>query len=152
MAAIVRFDPFRDLQTIQARMNRLFDEVFGRRSSFTTGGEEMPMAAWTPAVDLWETPDAYLLRAELPGVTREDVKVEVSDNTLVLSGERRPAGNLKEHQCLRQEGDYGPFYRAITLPATVEPDGIQARVQHGVLEVIVPKAEEAKTRLIPIAA
>lgn len=150
MAAIVRFDPFRDLQTIRARMNRLFDEVFGRRPALT--GEEMAGAGFTPAVDLWETPEAYLLRAELPGVAPEDVKCEVSDNTLVLSGERKVGGNLKEHQWLRQEGEYGPFYRVITLPAAVESDKIQARVQHGVLEVIIPKAEEAKTRLIPIAA
>ncbi len=151
MAAIVRFDPFRDLQAIQARMNRLFDEVFGRRPSLM-GGEEVTGSGFTPAVDLWETPDAYLLRAELPGVAPEDVKCEVSDNTLVLSGERKVGGSLKEHQWLRQEGEYGPFYRAITLPAAVEPDKIQARVQHGVLEVIIPKAEEAKTRVIPIAA
>ncbi|HWP34941.1 MAG TPA: Hsp20/alpha crystallin family protein [Thermodesulfobacteriota bacterium] len=151
MAAIVRFDPFRDLQRIQARMNRLFDEVFGRRAA-RPAEEPATGGGFTPAVDLWETPEAYLLRAELPGVSREDVQIEVTDNTLVLRGERKMGGNLRHEDWLCQEGSYGPFYRALTLPGSIEADKIQARVQNGVLEVIIPKAEEAKTKVIPIAA
>ncbi|HWP34885.1 MAG TPA: Hsp20/alpha crystallin family protein [Thermodesulfobacteriota bacterium] len=152
MAAILRFDPFRDLQALQARMNRLFEAVVDTALAALPAADGAPAAAFTPAVDLWETPEHYLMRVEIPGVAPEDVKVEVSDNTLVIRGERRLSDTLKAHDWLRQEGTYGAFYRAMTLPAAVDPDKVQARVQNGVLEVILPKTEEAKAKLIPIAA
>ncbi|HEX7125827.1 MAG TPA: Hsp20/alpha crystallin family protein [Thermodesulfobacteriota bacterium] len=151
MGTLVRMDPFREFSAIQRQMSRLFDEVFGRGGGAAL--QDLSTAsAFTPPVDLWEAPDAYYLRAEVPGVTKDDLQIEVSDGALVIRGERKVGDRLKSEQWLRQEGAYGTFYRAVTLPGAIDVEKIQARVQHGVLEVIVPKAEEARTRVIPIAA
>jgi HSP20 family protein len=85
-------------------------------------------------------------------VNKDDLQIELTDGTLVIRGERKLGDSLKTEQWVRQEGTYGPFYRAVTLPGSAQADKVQARVQHGVLEIIVPKAEEARTKLIPIAA
>jgi HSP20 family protein len=150
MGALIRFDPFRDLSAMQARMNRLFDEVFGRQTGGSSSGDMAP--AFVPAVDVWEVPDAYYLRVELPGVNKDAVQIELTNGVLVIRGERKLGANLETEQWVRQEGRYGPFYRAVTLPGSAQAEKIQARVQHGVLAIIVPKAEEARTKLIPIAA
>jgi HSP20 family protein len=152
MAAPPRFDPFRDLQAMQAHMNRLFDDVFGSARGQQPAGEGASMAAFAPAVDLWEAPEAYYLRVYLPGVAREDVKIEVHNDTLVVSGERKATGAPEAARWLRQEGGYGPFYRAVALPTAVDAEKVQARVQHGVLEVIIPKAEAAKPKRVPITS
>ncbi|MBI2081046.1 MAG: Hsp20/alpha crystallin family protein [candidate division NC10 bacterium] len=145
--AIVRWDPFRDLMSIQERMNRLFDQTLAR-----TRGEDEGIAAsaWMPAVDIYETPDRVVMKAELPGLTREDVEINVRDNTLSLRGERKFEKEVKEENYLRIERAYGSFQRSFSLPATIQQEKIKAIFKDGVLEVTLPKAEEARPKQIKI--
>ncbi|HEU5393475.1 MAG TPA: Hsp20/alpha crystallin family protein [Candidatus Methylomirabilis sp.] len=145
--AIVRWDPFRDLMSIQERMNRLFDQTLSR-----TRAEEEGIAAstWVPSVDIYETPDRVVMKAELPGLTREDIEINVRDNTLSLRGERKFEKDVKEENYLRIERAYGSFQRSFTLPATIQQDKIKAVFKDGVLEVTLPKAEEAHPKQIKI--
>jgi len=145
--AIVRWDPFRDLISIQDRMNRLFDQTLAR-----TRGEEEGISAstWMPAVDIYETADRVVMKAELPGLTREDIEINVRDNTLSLRGERKFEKEVKEENYLRIERAYGSFQRSFTLPATIHQDKIRAVFKDGVLELSLPKAEEACPKQIKI--
>ena len=144
---LVRWDPFEGLNRIQPRINDLFDETFGR--------SRMPQAAstgvWYPPVDILESKDSYLIRAELPGMKREDFNLEAKDGTLTLSGERKleePANGVEYH---RVERVAGRFSRSFSLPQTVKHDGIKATYRDGILEVYVPKADEAKPKQIEIS-
>lgn len=144
--AIRRWDPFKDLLTLQERMNRLFDEVLPR----TREEETLERGVWSPAVDIYETEDSIVLKAELPGVKREDVSVEIKDNLLVLKGEKKFERDVKEENYHRMERAYGAFQRSFTLPNIVDKDKVRARYKDGVLEVILPKAEEAKPKQIKV--
>ena len=146
--AIMRWDPFRDLASIQDRMNRLFDQTLAR----TRGEEEEGIAAstWMPSVDIFETPDRVVLKAELPGLTREDIDINVRNNTLTLRGERRFEKEVKQENYLRIERAYGSFHRSFTLPGTIQQDKIKAVFKDGVLELSLPKAEEARPKQIKI--
>jgi HSP20 family protein len=144
---LVRWEPFEGLNRIQSRINDLFDEAFGRSRNYqtATGG------FWHPAVDILESRDAYLIRAELPGMKKEDFNLEVKDGTLTLSGERKfeePANGVEYH---RVERTAGKFSRSFYLPQTVRHDSIKAVYRDGILEVHVPKAEEAKPRQISVS-
>ena len=141
---LVRWEPFAGFGNIRSAFNDRFDENFGR--TLTQPG----ISKWYPAVDVLEGKDSYLIRAELPGMKREDIKVEVNDGTLILSGERKseqPAEGVKYRHVERVEAK---FWRSFSLPETVKHDGIEATYKDGVLEVSVPKAEEAKPRQIEI--
>jgi len=144
--AIVQWDPFRDLISIQDRMNRMFEQTLSRSRL----DEGVSAATWTPAVDIYETTDRIVLKAELPGVTSDEVDIQVQEHTLTLKGERRFARDVQEENYLRIERAYGPFQRSFTLPAGVRQEGIRATFKDGVLEVVMPKADEAKTTRIPI--
>jgi HSP20 family protein len=144
---LVRWEPFEGLNRIQSRINDLFDETFGRSRNYQSG----TTGAWHPPVDILESRDAYLLRAELPGMKKEDFNLEVKDGTLTLSGERKfekPANGVEYH---RVERTAGKFSRSFYLPQTVKHDGIKATYRDGILEVHVPKAEEAKPRQITVS-
>ena len=145
--AIVRWDPFRDLITIQDRMNRLFEQTLAR-----TRGEDETVApsAWSPSVDIYETADAIVLTAELPGLKREDIEIQLRDNTLTLKGERKFEREVKDENYLRIERSYGSFQRAFSLLTVVQQDEIKAVFKDGVLEVTMPKAEEAKPRQVKV--
>lgn len=143
---LVRWEPFDGLNQIQSRINALFDEVFGRARSFG-----IPTNVWYPPVDILESGDAYLLRAELPGMNKEDIKLEFKDGVLTLSGERKfdePAEGVEYH---RAERVAGKFVRSFYLPQTIKVDGIKATYRDGMLEVHVPKAEEARAKQIAIS-
>jgi HSP20 family protein len=143
---MVRWEPFEGLNRIQSRINDLFDETFGRSRNYQTG----TTGVWYPPVDILESRDAYLIRAELPGMKKEDFNLEVKDGTLTLSGERKfeePANGVEYH---RVERTAGRFSRSFYLPQTVKHDGIKAVYRDGILEVHVPKAEEAKPRQISV--
>jgi HSP20 family protein len=129
-------------------MNRLFDQTLAR----TRGEEEEGIATstWMPSVDIYETPDQVVLKAELPGLTREDIDINVRNNTLTLRGERKFEREVKEENYLRIERAYGSFQRSFTLPATIQQDKIKAVFKDGVLEVSLPKAEEARPKQIKI--
>jgi len=110
----------------------------------------MVAGAWAPAVDIYETPDSIVLQAELPGLSKEDIDIQVRDSVLILKGERRSEKEVKEGNYLRVERAYGGFQRAFTLPAAVQADKIRAVFKDGVLDVNIPKAEEAKPKQIKI--
>ena len=144
--AVVKWDPFRDLISIQDRMNRLFEQTLSR----SRGEEEAAGAAWTPAVDIYETLDTIVIKAELPGVVREDIEIQIDDNTLTLKGERRFSKDVQEESYLRIERTYGSFHRCFTLPATIHQEKIRAVCRDGVLELTLPKAEGSKPKRIAI--
>ena len=146
--AIVRFEPFRDLVTIQDRMNRLFSEAFrGTRA----GDEDWGLGgSWAPAVDILEQNGNIVLKAELPGVDPKDVEVRVENNTLTLRGERRFDNETKRENYHRVERSYGTFTRSFSLPNVVDTEKIKAEYRDGVLNVTLPTKEEAKPKQISI--
>lgn len=144
MPAVTRFDPFRDITTLRDEMNRLFNRTVGEGVSSGS--------AWTPAVDIFDTDQAIVLRAELPGLTPEDIDIEIDDNVLTLKGERRFEETVQEGRYYRLERAYGHFQRNITLPQGVKADEISASFDNGVLSVRVPKADEVRPRKIAVEA
>ena len=148
--AIVKWDPLRDLVSIQDRMNRLFEQTLSR--SQAQADEGMGASAWSPAVDIYETPETIIIKADLPGLSRDDIEIQLQENTLSLKGERRFAKDVQQENYLRIERAYGAFQRNFTLPATVQQDRIRAVFRDGVLELTLPKAEEAKPKKIAIEA
>ncbi len=148
--AIVRWmDPFRDVMGIQDRMNRLFEEFLTRGRGREEGIE---VGAWMPAVDIYETDDDVIVKAELPGVKKDEIGVEVKGGVLTLRGERKHEKEVKEESYHRVERSYGTFLRSFTLPTTVEEDKVTAKLADGVLEIHLPKKAEAKPKQIKIAA
>ena len=140
-------DPFRDITTLQDRMNQLFGNFLergpGREEGLGTG-------VWMPAVDIYETKDAICVRAELPGVEKEAIGVEVKDGVLVLRGERKFEKEVKEENYHRIERAYGNFHRSFALPSSVDGEKVTARMKEGVLEVTLPKKEQAKPKQVKI--
>jgi HSP20 family protein len=147
--AIVRWEPFRDLLAMQDRMNRLFNETLVRDVPLY-GGEAASLARWAPAVDVYETGDNILVKAELPGLDPKDVEVRLEDNTLFLRGERKLEKEVKEENYHRIERSYGSFSRSFTLPSPVDADKVSAEYKDGVLTLSMPKREEAKRKTIKI--
>ncbi|MGE5663600.1 MAG: Hsp20/alpha crystallin family protein [Deltaproteobacteria bacterium] len=148
--AIVRWmDPFRDVMGIQDRMNRIFEEFLthgrGREEGLEAGG-------WMPAVDIYETEDDIVVKAELPGVEKDHIGVEVKGGVLTLRGERKHEKEVKEESYHRVERSYGTFLRSFTLPSSVEEDKVSAKLSGGVLEIHLPKRAEAKPKQVRIAA
>jgi HSP20 family protein len=147
--AIVRFDPFRDLMTLQDRMNRLFDE--SARAARSEGGEDWALGgSWAPLVDIYEQEGNLVLKAELPGVDPKDVDIRVENNVLMLRGERKFDAQVKRDSYHRVERAYGQFTRSFTLPTVVDTDKIDAQYKDGVLSITLPKKESAKPRQIQI--
>lgn len=145
--ALIRWDPFREITSLQERMNRLFSDV---RLRTPFGEEEITQGAWIPAVDIYETNDAIVLKAELPGIPKEDIFIEVKDNTLTLKGEKKFEREVKEENYHRVERSYGSFQRAFTLPGTVQQDRVRAKFKEGILEITLPKLEQAKPKQIKV--
>ena len=145
--SITRFDPFRDLRTLQDEVNRLFSASFPR--SF--GDEGIARGAWAPSVDIFENKDEIVLEAELPGMNREDFELTIENNVLTLRGERRFEKKDETDNYHRVERAYGAFSRSFTLPQTVSPEGATAEYKNGVLRVVLHKREEVKARRIEIA-
>jgi HSP20 family protein len=145
---IVRWEPFRELGTLQNEMNRLFNTVFDAPSPGNGG----TLRRWMPAMDLVETEDHFVLRADLPGMTEDDVKIEFEDGALTVSGERKAEHESKNEGYYRVERAFGSFSRSLTLPQGVDPESVTASFDNGVLEVRIPKPEERKPRRIEIGA
>jgi HSP20 family protein len=146
---IVRWEPIRELSSLQSDMNRFFDAMFQTPAS--GGGQAAPLR-WTPAMDLAETEDAFVLRADLPGVSQEDVSIELEDTVLTVSGERKSDHEHKGEGYYRVERASGTFSRSLTLPKGIDPEAVTAGFEKGVLEVRVPKPEQRKPRKITIGA
>jgi HSP20 family protein len=147
--AIIRWDPFRDLVSLQERMNKLFDESYrgvprGSEDDWALGG------SWAPAVDIYEQGSDIVLKAELPGVDAKDVDIRIENSTLTLRGERKFDNEVKKESYHRIERSYGAFTRSFTLPSVVDQANIKAEFRDGVLRVTMPKREEAKPKQITI--
>ena len=147
---IVRWEPFRELNTLQTEMNRLFNTVFDTPSGGTGNGGTM--RRWLPAMDLVETDDHFVLRADLPGMSEDDVKIELEDNTLTVSGERKAEHESNGEGFYRVERASGSFSRSLTLPHGVDAGAVAASFDRGVLEVRIPKPEQRKPRRIEIGS
>jgi HSP20 family protein len=145
--AIVRWDPFRDVAALQDRINRIFNESFGRSRDLD---DEVSLYDWRPPVDIYETDDGIVLKIELPGVNKEDVSVEVKDNVLTLKGERLLDPEIKDEHYYRKERSFGKFNRSFSLQESIRPDSIKASFKDGVLTVEVPRAEEEKPKQITV--
>jgi HSP20 family protein len=147
--ALARWTPTRNLASFQDEMNRMFNEFFRGGS----GGEAgWGVRTWAPPVDIYETDEAVVLKAELPGVSKEDVTVEVHQNTLILRGQRRHEAEVKEENYHRVERAYGTFQRSFVLPTMVDQEHVQATYKDGVLELRLPKSEAAKPKRIAITS
>lgn len=143
---LVPWDPFRNLVSLQDRMNRLFEESMHRGH----GSEHLDRGAWMPPVDIYETDNEIVLTAELPGMEEKDVDLEVHDNVLTLKGERTVDTSVKQESYHRLERAYGSFSRSFTLPQTVDQAGISANYSKGVLEIRMPKTVKAQPKQIKI--
>ncbi len=140
--ALVRWDPFRELSALQTEVNRLFSRL--------SGGEVPERQSWTPSVDVIETDDAIKLKAELAGMDPKDINIEVQDNVLTVSGERRFEEEVKEDRYYRIERRYGSFSRSLVLPPTADENKVEAKYENGVLEITIPKTETAKPKKIAV--
>ena len=145
---IVRWEPLRELGTLQNEMNRLFNTVF---DSPAPGGNGNTLRRWVPAMDLVEAEEHYVLRADLPGMGEDDIKIEFEDGTLTISGERKSEHESRVEGFYRVERAFGSFARTLTLPKGVDAEAVTASFDRGVLEVRVPKPEQSKPRRIEIA-
>jgi len=145
--ALMHWNPARDLLSIRDDMNRLFNEFFGRAESQEGSWSA---GAWAPPVDIHETDDALILKAELPGFSKDDVNVELKDNSLTLKGQRQHEAEVKEEQYHRRERAYGSFQRTFMLPAAVDSEKVTAAYKDGILELRLPKRETAKPKRIAI--
>ena len=146
---IVRWEPLRELNTLQSEMNRLFNTVFD--SPGGNGGNGSTLRRWMPAMDLLESGDHFVLRADLPGLSEDDVKIELEDSTLSIFGERKADHESEGEGYYRVERAFGAFQRSLTLPKGVDPEAVTASFDRGVLEVRIPKPEARKPRRIEIA-
>jgi HSP20 family protein len=146
--AIVRFDPFGDLASMQDRINRIFGDAYLRNG---TDDDVMNRGDWRPPVDIYENDKhEIVLRAELPGLKREDLDIRVENNTLTLRGERKRDAEVKQESYHRVERSYGAFSRSFSLPTTVNTEKVQATFADGVLTITLPIREEAKPRQIQV--
>ena len=145
--SITRYDPFRDLRSLQDEVNRLFSTNLPR--SFADEG--IARGAWMPNVDIYENKDQLVLEAELPGMNREDFELTIENNVLTLRGERRFEKKDEADNYHRVERAYGSFTRSFTLPQTVSSENATAEYKNGVLRVVLAKREEVKARRIEVA-
>jgi HSP20 family protein len=143
--ALVRYNPFRDLRTIQEQMNRLIDLAWNRES-----GEEIREGAWQPPVDIYEDENSVIIKAELADVDQKDIEVVIEDNTLILRGERRQDQSIKKENYHRIERFYGSFQRSFALPLTIDREKVKASCDRGILTIILPKREETKPKQINV--
>jgi len=145
--AIVKWDPFRNITTLQDRINRLFEDAFPRQPDT----EDDLVCAWRPLVDIHENEDGFVIQADLPGVDKQDVAVAVKDNVLTISGERKADGPADENNYFRRERICGTFQRSFSLRTMITPDRIKASFKNGVLKVEIPKPQEEKARRVTVS-
>jgi len=144
--AIVRWDPFRELNAVQERMNRLFGDVYRAADD-----DVMRRGAWAPPVDIYDSGSHELvIKAELPDMSKDDIEITVENNTLTLRGEKKMDSAMKDECCHRIERTYGTFSRTFSLPTTVDTSKVSADYKNGVLTVKLPVREEAKPKQIQV--
>jgi len=140
--SLIRWSPWRELETMQRHLSRVLDD-----SNLALGMEE---GHWLPVVDIRETADAIVVHAELPGIDKKDVKVDVKDGVLTISGERKYEKDVKDENVHRIERSYGSFSRSFSLPTHVDINKVEARLEDGVLKVRLPKTETARPKSIDV--
>jgi HSP20 family protein len=144
--AIVRWDPFRDLNAVQERVNRLFGDVYRAADD-----DVMRRGAWAPPVDIFDSGNHELvIKAELPDMNKDEIEITVENSTLTLRGEKKMDSELKEDHCHRIERTYGAFSRTFSLPATIDTSKVAADYKNGVLTIKLPIREEAKPKQIQV--
>jgi HSP20 family protein len=143
----MRWDPYRELATVQDRLSRLVSDAYGRA---LPDDDVMARGAWMPAVDIFQNKQEIVLKAELPGLDRENIDLRVENKTLTLRGERKQQNEIKEEQYHRIERSYGSFSRSFTLPETIDTEKLRAEYKDGVLTVTMPIKEEAKPKQIQV--
>ena len=146
MALMTRYSPVERFGLLRREMDRFFDEMIRGAD-----GGEGRMAVWAPNTDISETDDRYIIRMDMPGLRKEDVKVELQDSMLTVSGERESEHEERKENVHRVERFYGHFYRAIPLPNAGSPEGVKAHMENGVLTIEVPKRDESKPRQIDVS-
>ena len=144
---LIKWNPTRDLFSLRHHMNSLFDDFF--YPARKTDGDE-GLWNWNPAVDIYEEADTLVVKAEIPGVDKEGIHVDVKDRVLTIKGERTMDNEVKEDKYYRREQTYGRFERAFTLPLEVDPEAIKAEYKDGVLKVTVPKPAQSKSKQIAV--
>ena len=147
MMNLVRWNPWREMPTLPGRFNRLFDDPFfhiGRMA------DDRNLGMWNPAVDLYEKDDHFMIIAELPGVDKKDIKIDLKDHVLTLKGERSYENDVKEDNYYHKERAFGIFQRAFRLPVNLDPEKIHADFKDGVLKIEISKPEEEKPKKITV--
>ena len=145
MSTLIRWDPFRNVNTLQEQFNRLFESNFSNR-----GSENTAITTWAPAVDIYETENELVVKADLPDIDEKDLDVRVENNILTIRGERKFEQSVKEDNYLRVERSYGSFSRSFSLPNTVNTEAVKAEYKNGVLTVGLPKRAEAKPKQVKV--
>ena len=143
--AIVKYNPFRELRTMQDQMNRMLDMAWNREF-----GEELKEGVWQPPVDIYEDEDSVVIKAEVPDVDQKDIEVRIENNTLTLKGERKHSSEIKKENYYRVERYFGQFQRSFSLPQSINQDKVQATCEKGILTITLPKREEVKPKQISV--
>ena len=144
---IVRWEPFRGVAALQDRINRAFEDAFPQTRETD---DEIAMCSWRPAVDIHKTEDGIVVQADLPGVKKEDVSVEVKENILIIRGERKTDESIKDENYFRRERCFGSFSRSFTLNDAIHPDKISAKFKDGVLKITIPKPKKTKSKQVTV--
>jgi HSP20 family protein len=147
MMNLVRWSPYGEMTAMKNRINRMFSEPYWATRRMD---DDSDMGMWNPAVDLYEKDDHFVIKAELPGVDKKNISIDLKDRMLTISGERSYENEAKEENYYRRERSYGKFQRAFTLPADVDSDKITADFRDGLLQVEVPKPEQQKPKQVTI--
>jgi HSP20 family protein len=145
---LIKWDPFRELDDVSSRLNRIFGRLPSRSAS---DNEMLAVADWMPSVDISETDAAYLIKGEIPGVNKEDVKVTIQDGMLTIQGERKQEKEEKNKKFHRVECSYGNFMRSFRVPDDADESGVKAEFKDGMLNVTLPKSEKAKPKSINVS-
>jgi len=143
--AIVKYNPLRELRSMQEQMSRLLDMAWNREP-----GEELCEGIWHPLVDIFENDEAVVIKAELPGVDQRDIEVKIEDAMLVIRGERKQDTKIRKENYHRIERCYGPFQRSFSLPQSIDREHVKAVCDKGVLTITMPKREEIKPKQITV--
>ena len=149
MAALTRWEPFRDLMTLQERLNRMFNEPLGSYGSFT-GQEALTGGAFVPPVDVYEDEQGIRMKMEVPGIDEKDIDIRLENSMLTVRGERKLESETKQENYHRIERNYGSFTRSFSLPTTVNPEDVQANYSKGVLTITLGKRAEARPKQIKV--
>lgn len=144
---LVTWNPWRNMRTLHDRMNQMIDNDFFPSTWLDEGSG---LSRWNPAVDIFDNGDKIVLKAELPGVDKENIEVDLKDNILTLQGERNNESEVKEENYYRKERTYGRFERSFSLSGDLDPDKVSAEYKDGVLRIEIPKSEEKKPRKIDV--